>query len=155
MGGVFMQDKVLKGLEWMVGILNGLGIDYEVTGGLAAYLYGSKRDIYDIDIEVSDSLVWELAYECNDYVVYGPCRYVDDHFDLLLMTLEYHGQLIDVCGIDSMYIRGEKQVIDLGQSVVMDVCGMDVRVVVLGDLVAYKKLLGREVDLFDVEALNT
>ena len=131
-------------LDWIINKLS--GIDYQITGGLAANLYGSGREVYDIDIEVSDLDVWRLGFLCEEYIVYGPERYVDEHFDLLLMTLDYGGQLIDVCGIDSMSIRGESQEIDLGSAVEVD----GYRVVGLGDLIAYKKLLCRDVDLIDI-----
>ena len=137
-------------LEWIVEIISINDIDYQITGGLAANLYGSGREVYDIDIEVSDLDVWRLEFLCEDYIVYGPSRYVDEHFDLLLMTLDYGGQLIDVCGIDSMYIRGWLQLIDFNTSV--EINGM--KVVLLADLIAYKKLLNREVDLIDIELLN-
>ena len=139
-----------KVLEWIVEIISINDIDYQITGGLAANLYGSGREVYDIDIEVSDLDVWRLGFLCEDYIVYGPSRYVDEHFDLLLMTLDYGGQLIDVCGIDSMYIRGWLQLIDFNTSV--EINGM--KVVLLADLIAYKKLLNREVDLIDIELLN-
>ena len=135
-----------KVLEWIVEIISINDIDYQITGGLAANLYGSGREVYDIDIEVSDLDVWRLGFLCEEYIVYGPERYVDEHFDLLLMTLDYGGQLIDVCGIDSMSIRGESQEIDLGSAVEVD----GYRVVGLGDLIAYKKLLCRDVDLIDI-----
>jgi hypothetical protein len=135
-------------LDWIIKKLN--GIDYQITGGLAAFWYGSKREIYDIDLEVSDSDVYRLSEICREHIIYGPERYVDEHFDLLLMTLDYGGQLIDVCGIDSMYIRGWLQLIDFNTSV--EINGM--KVVLLADLIAYKKLLNREVDLIDIELLN-
>jgi len=139
-----------KVLEWIVKIISINGINYQITGGLAANLYGSSREVYDIDIEVHDADVYKVYEVCKDYVIYGPERYMDDNFDLLLMTLDYGGQLIDVCGIDSMYIRGWLQLIDLNTSV--EINGM--KVVLLADLIAYKKLLNREVDLIDVELLN-
>jgi hypothetical protein len=137
---------VEKVLEWIVKIISINGISYQITGGLAANLYGSSRELYDIDIEVHDADVYKVYEVCKDYVIYGPERYMDEHFDLLLMTLDYGGQLIDVCGIDSMSIRGESQEIDLGSSVEVD----GYRVVRLEDLVYYKKLLGREVDFIDI-----
>ena len=137
---------VKKVLEWIVKIISINGINYQITGGLAANLYGSSREVYDIDIEVHDADVYKVYEVCKDYVIYGPERYMDEHFDLLLMTLEYGGQLIDVCGIDSMSIRGESQEIDLGSAVEVD----GYRVVCLGDLIEYKRLLGREVDLIDI-----
>ena len=136
----------MEALDWILSILRKNNIDYQITGGLAANLYGSKREIYDIDLEVSDSDVYRLSEICREHIIYGPERYVDEHFDLLLMTLDYGGQLIDVCGIDSMSIRGESQEIDLGSAVEVD----GYRVVGLGDLIAYKKLLCRDVDLIDI-----
>jgi hypothetical protein len=149
-----MNENVCRALKWIVGKLDGFRVEYQFTGGLAAYLYGSKREIYDIDIEVRDSVVWFLADECNDYVVYGPCRYLDDNFDLLLMTLDYGGQLIDVCGVDNMSIRGSRQVIDFSESCIVSLFGMDMKLCRKEDLVVYKKLLGRDVDLVDVGLLE-
>lgn len=137
-------------LDWIVGIMVESGIDYQITGGLAANLYGSGREVYDIDIEVSDLDVGRVGDLCREYIIWGPDRFVDDNFDLLLMTLEYGGQLIDICGIDSMYIKGELQKVDLSESILID----GYRVVGLKDLIEYKRLLGREVDLLDIELLG-
>ena len=127
-----MNYKVLDGLKWIVGVLNRFGMGYQ--------------EIYDIDLEVSDYDVYRLGEICREYIIYGPNRYVDEHFDLLLMTLKYRDQLIDVCGIDNMSIRGLSQEIDLGSAVEVD----GYRVVSLEDLVSYKKLLCRDVDLIDI-----
>ena len=140
----------MEALDWILSILRKNNIDYQITGGLAANLYGSTRELYDIDLEVSDSDVNRLSEICREYIVYGPERYVDEHFDLLLMTLKYRNQLIDVCGIDKMSIKGFRQTIDLNNAV--DIGGY--RVVGLVDLIAYKKLLGREVDLIDIGFLE-
>ena len=140
----------MEALDWILIILRKNNIDYQITGGLAANLYGSTRELYDIDLEVSDSDVNRLSEICREYIVYGPERYVDEHFDLLLMTLKYRNQLIDVCGIDKMSIKGFRQTVDLNNAV--DIGGY--RVVGLGDLIAYKKLLGREVDLIDIGFLE-
>jgi len=140
----------MEALDWILSILRKNNIDYQITGGLAANLYGSTRELYDIDLEVSDYDVYRLGEICSEYIVYGPERYVDEHFDLLLMTLKYRNQLIDVCGIDKMSIKGFRQTVDLNNAV--DIGGY--RVVGLGDLIAYKKLLGREVDLIDIGFLE-
>lgn len=149
-----MTSRVLEALKWIVGKLDGMGYEYEVTGGLAAVLYGSGREVADIDIEVRDGVLWRIADECNDYVVFGPIRHFDEYFDVLLMGLEYGGQLIELCGIDSMYIRGEKQEVILGEAREIEVGGMVVWVVSKPSLVGYKRLLGREVDLIDIGAIN-
>ena len=140
----------MAALEWILGIIRANNIDYQITGGLAAFWYGSKRELYDIDLEVSDTDVYKIYEICKDYVIYGPDRYTDEYFDLLLMTLKYRDQLIDVCGVDNMSIRGKRQLVDLRSAVSIG----DYRVVGLGDLITYKKLLGREVDLIDVGYLE-
>jgi len=135
-------------LDWIIDTLS--GVEYQITGGLAANLYGSCRDVYDIDIEVSNVDVDRMGELCRDYIIWGPDRFIDENFDLYLMTLEYDGQLIDICGIDGMYIKGRLQVVDLSKYVLID----GLRVVGLSDLIEYKRLLGREVDLVDIGVIG-
>ena len=140
------MDK--NSLNWIVSILS--GIDYQITGGLAANLYGSGREVYDIDIEVSNVDVDRIGDLCREYIIWGPDRFVDDNFDLYLMTLDYGGQLIDICGTDEMYIKGRLQVVDFSKSMLID----GYRVVGLNDLIEYKRLLGRKVDLIDIGVIS-
>lgn len=145
-----MNEKVLNGLNWVIGILKSNNIQYQVTGGVAASFYGSTREIYDIDIEMSNKDVLKVFELCREYVTFRPSRYINENFNLFLMTLEYEGQLIDLCGTENMRIKGEHQDVDLDQSVVID----GIYVVSKENLIKYKKLLGRDVDLMDIESIT-
>jgi hypothetical protein len=48
-----MNEKTLKALHFIVGILNKHKIQYRIGGGLAAHVYGSTRAVNDIDISLS------------------------------------------------------------------------------------------------------
>ena len=57
-----LTSQTIEGLRWIVEILNRNHIPYQLVGGLAAKIYGSARDINDIDIDILslDSLL--LSY---------------------------------------------------------------------------------------------
>src|SRR3989339_2139307 len=90
-----------KAFKWIVGILQENKIPFQLSGGFAARIYGSDRPLYDIDIEVPDSYFDKLLPFIKDYLIYGPQRYLDETFDLLLMTLKYEGQKIDISGCET------------------------------------------------------
>jgi len=147
-------------LRWIVGVLEKHAIAFRISGGFAAHIYGSSRPLADIDIEVADEHVLSIKQEVEEFIVYGPQRYVDEEFDLLLMTLSYAGQEIDMCGIDSKKIFDKQrsewvdEQIDIATSTRKQIYGITVLVIPLPELIRYKKMIAREVDLDDVRALT-
>jgi hypothetical protein len=85
-----------KALFWILDIFDSHDITYQITGGLAAKIYGSPRILNDIDIEVSSEHINLLESLVKKQIVFGPQKYQDDFFDLVLMTLSYLGQKIDI-----------------------------------------------------------
>jgi hypothetical protein len=148
-----------EALEWIVKILRKNKIPFEVTGGFASRIYGSKRILADIDIEVPDKSIPEIQKLTERYIIYGPREYKDDNFDLLLMTLNYKGQKIDICGKDSerIYDKSKNKWINektnISKARMKKVKDLIVPVVPLKDLISYKKELGRNVDKEDVKVL--
>lgn len=146
--------------KWIVDLLQENKIPFQLSGGFAARLYGANRSLYDIDIEIQDQYFDKLFPLVKDYVVYGPQRYVDDTFDVLLMTLKYEGQEIDIsgCESDKLYNHNTKQWESCGtkidDAVEKKVYGLKVPVIKWQDLVEYKKKIRRLTDLEDVEAIT-
>lgn len=155
-----MRKNTEKAFKWIVGLLQENKIPFQLSGGFAARLYGSDRPLYDIDIEAPDRYFDKLHPLVKDYVIYGPQRYIDDTFDLLLMTLKYEGQEIDIsgCETDKLYNRDTKQWESCGTKindvVEKEVYDLKVPVIKWQDLVAYKKKIRRPTDLEDVEAIT-
>ena len=46
-----MKDSQ-RAFDWITTLLDELGHPYVVVGGLAAIVYGSKRPLFDIDLDV-------------------------------------------------------------------------------------------------------
>ena len=155
-----MVKNTTQALKWIITILRKHKIKFYISGGFAAKAYGSNRELADIDIEVHDASVFVIQKEVSKYIIYGPKRYIDKEFDLLLMTLKYRGQEIDICGIDSQKLYDKKlkkwylDDIDLSKAVKKKVYGLRVPLMPLDKLIAYKKKISREVDIYDVNALT-
>ena len=153
------MKKTEEAFKWIIGILKGHGVPFKITGGFAARLYGSDRPLADIDIDILNEKFDEVLPEVNDYIIWGPERLLDNNWDLLLMTLQYGGQKIDICGAEGK-LRNHKTgewknfTTDFSKSETKEVYGILVPVITREDLIEYKQVLGRDVDRQDVEALT-
>ena len=148
-----------EAFRWIVGLLNKHSIPFQISGGFAARLYGSNRELADIDIGIPDERFNELYPEVKEYITFGPAQYLDEEWDLKLMTLKYKNQEIDIAGEDDSKIFDKENHVwisvgrDLSLSNHIEVFGIIVPVIPKDDLIAYKKKLMREVDIIDLKAL--
>lgn len=146
--------------KWIINILQKHKIPFQIKGGFAARLYGVKRELADIDISIPENRFDELIPDIKEFIIYGPEQYLDEEWDIKLITLKYKGQEIDIAGAfeKKNFDKANKKWIatpcNFSNSVFMDVYGVKVPVMAKEDLVAYKKLIQREVDIIDVEALS-
>lgn len=158
-------QKATEALEWIVGILQKHNIPFQLTGGIAAKAYGATRPLNDIDIDVPNDRIKDLLPDVKDYVIFGPARYKDDDWDLLLLTLNYKGQDIDIGGgdDDKVFDKAEGTWFPVGADLsVADTCevlGLMVPVMSPHTLMDYKRRLSRTVDgepidLDDVAAIK-
>ena len=152
-----MKDTI-KAFKWIVGILESKKIQFQITGGFAARLYGSDRELADIDIDIKDSDFEKIVDVVRKYIVFGPKHYIDNNWDLKLMTLEYEGQVIDICGESTIFDKNSKQWVliktDFANSKQINIYGIDIPVIKKESLIAYKGKLLRDVDIDDIKALT-
>lgn len=145
---------------WIINILQKNEIPFQVKGGFASQLYGVKRELADIDISIPENRFDELLPDIKDFIKYGPEQYLDEEWDIKLITLKYKGQNIDIAGafekknFDKKNNKWVNTPSNFDTSVQMDVYGLKVPVISKEDLLAYKKLILRDVDIFDIEALS-
>jgi hypothetical protein len=157
---VRMSRKTKEAFAWITRLLRKHNIPFRISGGFAAHIYGSNRPLADIDIEVPDDKIHEIKEEVKKFIISGPKRYRDGQFDLLLMTLKYKGQEIDICGTDSLKLFNKKtgkwfkEKINLSEATRKRAYGCVVPVIPLKNLIAYKKKIARRVDIQDVKALS-
>lgn len=148
------------GLIWITDILKKHKIPFQITGGLAAIAYGATRSLADIDIDTPDDQFNHIVNDVKPYIIFGPARFKSDKWDLMLMTLNYQGQEIDLSGADSTHIFNErtgkwiKICEDLATAPMKKVFDLNLPVISYQSLVNYKKILSREVDLIDIEQMR-
>lgn len=146
--------------KWIVGILKKSSVPFQISGGFAARLYGSKRELADIDLGIPDNSFDTIYPEVKEYIIYGPEHYLDDEWDLKLMTLKYENQKIDIAGRDTIKIFDKERQTwvsahrDLTVSEDIEVYGITVPVIPKQALIDYKKKINRKVDRLDVEAME-
>ncbi len=148
-----------QALLWIIDILKENHISYRISGGFAARLYGSKRKLADIDIEVHQEDINKIYKNTKEFVIYGPKRYKDENWDLKLMTLKYKNQEIDIASFEAKIFNQKtqkwiKRPGVFSDYVVKKVFGIEIFVENINALIAYKKILGRAVDRQDVKNLS-
>jgi hypothetical protein len=154
------QENSVKAFHWIIDLLEKHKVPFQITGGLAAWVYGSDRELSDIDVDVPEEWIAKLFPYVNRYVQFGPRHFKDDHWDLELMRLKYEGQPIDLGGayhakvFDCDLKDWVSVPADFTKAEERPIFGRLVPVVARELLLEYKKKLGREVDLLDIAHLE-
>jgi hypothetical protein len=148
-------------LSYLVQTLNSEDIVFQVSGGLAAIAHGATRALYDIDLEIHKKDVEKVRALFKEYItedwnhdLEGP----DDQFDIWMMKLEIKGVPIDINQVEEVYLisrTGERTLQPDGMDTEPKaVEGITLPVLRKEPLIAYKKILGRDTDLIDIEQIS-
>lgn len=100
-----MNETTFNALKWIVEILNKNNIPYRVGGGMATFLYGSGRNVKDIDISTSSKYFSELVPLVKEYITAGPGYYLNEKWDCTTLSLNYNGQDIDLTDVDTLLMK--------------------------------------------------
>lgn len=155
-----MARKTKEAFKWIVRILRKHKIPFQISGGFAVRVYGSHRKLMDIDIGVPDKKLKEILPDVKPHVTYGPKIYKNKEWNHLALTLNYKGQEIDIYGSDNIRFfdsRKKKWMrlnVKLTASRLMKVYGINVPVIQKSQLIRYKRLIGRDVDIKDIKVLT-
>jgi hypothetical protein len=156
-----LEEKTTLALKWIVGILNRKSIPYKIGGGFAAKVYGSPREINDIDISLSGKYFPVLVKEVSDHITAGPKHYLNEKWNCDTLSINYHGQDIDITDVDTLKMTDLEKTkwitmkeIRLFDGIKTNVNGVEVSIMDPRDLVAYKKELGGEHQLIDIKAVE-
>ena len=140
-------------------VLDELGVPFVATGGLAGNLHGSAWPLHDLDFDVVGSALPALASRFHDAVVLGPAPFRDEEFALELLTLELDGVGVDFSAAESVVLvapdgRAVPWPTRLHAADQRSLAGRPIPVMPLADLIAYKRIIGRERDVEDLEAVR-
>jgi hypothetical protein len=147
-------------LIWITDILKELNVPFQIAGGLAARVYGAKRELDDIDIDIPEDKFDVVKERVAEFITFGPEHFVSDKWDLMLMTLRYHDQDIDLGGayqtkiFDIFTQQWRLLETDLTKTEMKEIFGLLFPVIPCKDLIEYKKMLSREVDVIDIREIQ-
>ena len=160
-----MNKKTLNALHFIVDIFNKHKIPYRIGGGFAAHIYGSTREVNDIDISLSGKYFDLIIPEVKDYLKSGVKYYSGEKWDCSYLSVTYHNQKIDITDIDTLRMSNKDQT-EWFQTrdkyckfpnIIKIVDGIEVSLIDPRDLVAYKKELAdkdHQYQLDDIDAVK-
>jgi hypothetical protein len=85
--------------------------------------------------------------------------FIDENWKIVLMTLNYEGQEIDICSTEAQIFNQkmktwEQRNGNLENSINTEIYGKSIKIDSIQSLISYKSKLGREVDIEDVKQLK-
>ena len=157
-----MVKKTFDALKWIAGILDDNHIPYRIGGGTAAHLYGSGRPVNDIDISISGKYFPSILPLVQEYIAIEPTHYLDEKWDCTTLSLDYHGQDIDLTDVDTLLMRSSdekewiknKEIYEKHPNQVVQVDGVSVSIMHQKVLLEYKQHLSGEHQEYDIKFLE-
>jgi hypothetical protein len=125
-------------------------------------VYGSNRPVNDIDISLSGRYFDVIVPEVTEFITAGPKHYSNEKWDCDVLSLNYHGQDIDMTDIDTLRMSNKAKTEWFNTrdryrkypNKVVEVEGVVVSLIDPRDLAAYKKELDGDHQLVDIEAVE-
>jgi len=155
------QNSYKKALKWIVKILKKKNIKFNILGGLAAYAYGSKRMLVDIDLAMKNKDFQKILPDVKNYIIEMPHYLNQKNWQGYYMGIKYNSIKIEVGGADgdSMLNSRTKKWQKLGdilsrKPVFKKVFGLSLPLIPKKELIAYKEKLMREVDIIDLRNIG-
>ena len=154
------EDETCAALAWLVVLIDKASCPYQIVGGLAAKAYGSMRPLVDIDLYVPGKCLEKLSALAGSYLLHPPTYHKDDAWDLTYMSVMYGNQKIEIASSDNAKIfnrlvrKWQVQLIDYQLSNRSQLFDTELFIMPLDQLLAYKSMLGRDVDLEDIKDIT-
>lgn len=131
---------------------------YRATGGLAGNVHGSAWPLHDIDLDYRRADWPRIAEGLGALLVSPPALYEDEEFRLVMAVARISGVQVEFCQLEDCAVAGPDgwvaQDTDLARRDLRVFQGRALWVLPLPDLIAYKRLLGREADLRELCSLT-
>lgn len=146
--------------QWIVKILRERNIPFLICGGLAAKGYGSERDLNDIDLFVPDEHFSSIVQAGREYISKAAKHYQEEGWDLSYVQFKYEGIKVEVGNADAPQIFDAHSNawvplnIDFSRYKTVNLLGLELPLMLEEDLIRYKTLLSRPVDIQDVRAIR-
>ncbi len=159
--GSRMSERVKIALEWLKDVCDSQEVEFQIVGGLAATIHGGSREVADIDLYIQKSDADKVLPQISSYISRPLNHYIDGSWDLEYLQLIYKSQKIEIGLFPGTKIRSSENGLwcelhtNFSTSVIKSYLGVEVPVIPVAQLISYKRILGREVDLIDIQELES
>ena len=152
----------VEALKWIAGLLGDNRVPYLICGGFAAFAYGAKRTINDIDIFVAEEDFDRVVNLGEEYVSKPAKHYIEEAegWNVKYVQFKYEGTKIEIGSSKDVKIfdislnEWIDLKVDFSKIEYRSVYGINIPLMAKEDLINYKKVLARPVDLHDIEAIR-
>jgi hypothetical protein len=152
----------IEAVKWIAGLLGDNSVPYLICGGFAAFAYGAKRTINDIDIFVSEEDFERVVNLGEEYVSKPAKHYFEEAegWNVKYVQFKYEGTKIEIGSSKNVEIfdislnEWVDLTVDFSKIEYRSVYGINVPFMAKEDLINYKKVLARPVDLHDIETIR-
>ncbi len=156
--GITLTESQEGAIRRLIKILDEAEFCYQFTGGFAGNLHGSSWPLHDLDIDVAKKDLPRLAQVMQPYACRPLAPYEDEEFKLHLMQAKIEGVQIDIAQAEEAFgWSGGKWIpleTDLSHRQMVPLLDMQVCVIPLDALIAYKELIGRTADVADLREIR-
>lgn len=106
------QKRALGALQYIIPILKNLKLKWLITTGFACYVYGVKRPITDIDIDINTTIksakLKKLLKIVKPQISQKLEHYIDQNYDNYNFELNIKGQILDICTMKELKVYNQK-----------------------------------------------
>ena len=102
------MKKAIEALNFIIPIIEKYKFQWLISGGFASLVYGVKRKLTDIDIDVNvsknDLSFKKFMNDVQPYITQKLKHATDENYDSYNLEITYNGQVIDICPIEELKI---------------------------------------------------
>ncbi len=100
------EQNALSALGFVIPLLTKRSFRWCITGGFACYVYGVKRELTDIDIDIDtskdSSAFQDFVRELTPATSQPLEHFVDQNYDNYNFEITVNGQVVDICPMAEM-----------------------------------------------------
>tara|TARA_R110002012_G_scaffold315853_1_gene530215 strand:+ start:157 stop:624 length:468 start_codon:yes stop_codon:yes gene_type:complete len=146
--------------QWIVGLLRDRHIPFQICGGLASKGYGSERALNDIDLFVPGEHFLTVVQAGQANTSKPATHYCEEGWDLTYVQFKYEGIKVEVGNASDAQIFDAASQAWVPLNIAFDryetasVLGMELPLMLKEDLIRYKTMLSRPVDIDDIRTMR-
>lgn len=146
--------------QWIEGVLRNRNIPFQICGGLAAKGYGSERALNDIDLFVPSEHFLTVVQAGQANISKPATHYCEEGWDLTYVQFKYEGIKVEAGNAEGAQIFDAASQAWVPLNIAFDryetasLLGLELPLMLKEDLIRYKSVLSRPVDIDDIRAIR-